>query len=96
VTDRIRTLTVLLTHDVRTDDAEAIRAALRMVRGVADVIDGDAVGGDEHLRREAALSGFTSDLHEFIRAMSSPFSREDGEALRAALAEIRRRRGVRS
>lgn len=44
MTDRIRTLTVILDHDVRTDDAEVIIAAIRALRGVEDVVAGPPVG----------------------------------------------------
>ncbi len=37
MTDRYFTLTVLLDHDHRSDDAEDIINAIKMIRGVADV-----------------------------------------------------------
>ena len=37
MTDRYHTLTVTLAADTRTDDAEALIGAIRMMRGVADV-----------------------------------------------------------
>ena len=43
MTDRIRTLTVLLDSDYRDDDAEPIVNAISMISGVADVHLGDPV-----------------------------------------------------
>lgn len=37
MTDRIRHLTVVLEHDFREDDVEAIIDAIRLIRGVGDV-----------------------------------------------------------
>lgn len=37
MTDRVRTLTVLLDKDWRDDDVQHVIDAIRMVRGVADV-----------------------------------------------------------
>lgn len=37
MTDRYHSLTVVLEEDVRSDDAEAIIEAIKMIRGVLDV-----------------------------------------------------------
>lgn len=37
MTNRIKSLTVALTHDIREDDCEVIVNAIKMIRGVADV-----------------------------------------------------------
>lgn len=38
MTDRLKGFVVTLEHVMREDDAEAVLGALRMVRGVADVV----------------------------------------------------------
>lgn len=95
MTDRIRTLKVLLDRDYRADDAEPIRNALRMVRGVQRVEDGEAVGIDEHLARNAALHDFAAALFDFLHLATSR-NAEGADLLREVqrlLAEYRRRRG---
>ncbi len=47
MTDRHRTLTVVLDHDMRSDDVEAVVDAIKMIRCVSKVMTGDAVGGDD-------------------------------------------------
>jgi len=37
MTDRIKGLTVSLTHDIRDDDCEETIQAIKMIKGVADV-----------------------------------------------------------
>lgn len=37
MTDRVRTLTVVLDEDTRTDDAEELANCLRRIRGIASV-----------------------------------------------------------
>ena len=44
MTDRINTVTVFLDHDMRTDDAETIIAAISMIKGVASAMPGQPVG----------------------------------------------------
>jgi hypothetical protein len=38
MTNRVRTLTVMLEHEWREDDVQQILNAIRMIRGVADVV----------------------------------------------------------
>ena len=44
MTDRVRTLTVLLDEDFRTDDVESIMDGLRMIKYVREVKLGEVVG----------------------------------------------------
>lgn len=56
MTDRFRGFTVALAKDVREDDFEAIEKAVRMIKGVLDVVpirdNPDAWIADERARRE--------------------------------------------
>lgn len=38
MTDRLNALTVILERDIRVDDAEPIIAAIKMLKGVGDVV----------------------------------------------------------
>lgn len=60
MTDRVRSLTVVLDRDTRTDDVEVIVTAVRMVRGVADVKLGPVVNVLDHVARIAALQDLES------------------------------------
>lgn len=46
MTDRIRTMTVVLDKEYRVDDAESISDAIRMIKGVSKVVDGEPTRGD--------------------------------------------------
>lgn len=56
MTDRIIAYTVILQEEIRSDDAEAITNAIRMIKGVADVApvvaDVEAYWARETARRE--------------------------------------------
>ncbi len=54
MTDRIRTLTVVLDRDYREDDVAPLIEVIRYVKGVADVHKGDAITIQNHLDREIA------------------------------------------
>jgi len=54
MTDRIRTIHVILDQDYRVDDGEAILNAIRMIKGVAQADFGPVMRGDDHLQREIA------------------------------------------
>ncbi len=47
MTDRHRTLTVVLDRDMRSDDVEAVVDAIKMMRCVSRVVLGDRTDGDE-------------------------------------------------
>ena len=55
MTDRIRTLTVLLEHDMRDDDVQVVVDAIRMIRYVAKVEHGRVDVGDWSAREIAKL-----------------------------------------
>ena len=56
MTDRYNTLTVVLEKDMRDDDAEALLAAIRQLRGVlgvsGNVADASAYMAEERAKRE--------------------------------------------
>ncbi len=62
MTDRIRTLTVVLDRDYREDDVEPLIEVLRYVKGVADVKKGDAINPNGHLNREIAAREIKQQL----------------------------------
>ena len=80
MTDRVRTLTVTLDRDYRTDDVLPIMDALKMIIGVAVVEfdDGDVVSPDRHCAR-----------HEFKRRLGRAISElaagSDEEFLKSCL-----------
>ena len=55
MTDRVRTLTVLLDRDMRTDDVEMVVNAIKMIRRVADVETGPVVDSEQHFARSIAF-----------------------------------------
>ena len=59
MTTRIRTLTVILDHDVRTDDAEPIIDAIRALRSVEDVVIGPP---SDSFAREVAKAELRREL----------------------------------
>lgn len=67
MTDRVRTLTVLLEQDVRTDDVECIVDAVRMIRGVQHVRLGPVVGIEAWTAREVARRELEAKLREALR-----------------------------
>lgn len=80
MTDRIRTLKVLLNRDTRTDDAEVIKNAILMIKGVSKVEDGEVVGVDEHFQRAAILGDFIKMQMELLCLANS--NGEDAELYR--------------
>lgn len=67
MTDRIRTLTVVLDRDMRTDDVEGVKQTIGMIRYVADVQDGAVVNSDDWLNRSTALREFIALQYKFLR-----------------------------
>lgn len=51
MTDRIQSLTVALTKDVRDDDLDALVAAIKQMRAVADVALGEPVDITDYMAR---------------------------------------------
>lgn len=64
MTDRFSTLTVVLEHDIREDDAKVLIDAIRQLRGVADV-KGNVSSHAEYMamtRLRFELQGKINDL----------------------------------
>ena len=53
MTDRVHSLTVVLEHDIRVDDVEALTQAIRQLRGVLSV-DGNVSDLSDHVAWERA------------------------------------------
>lgn len=66
MTDRIRTLTVLLEKDVRIDDAERYVEAIRMLSGVRKVILGEPMDIDKWMAIETARADLRVALGEVL------------------------------
>jgi len=70
VTDRVRTLVVILDGDERVgagEWVENLKNAISMMHGVAKVENGDVVTGSDYIARETMRMEFEKDLHEFAR-----------------------------
>jgi len=67
MTDRVRSLTVVLDDDYRTDDCEIIIAAIGMIRGVQSVAFTELVNGNDHLNREVAKMELRAQLYELLK-----------------------------
>lgn len=66
MTDRIRSLTIILEEDMRVDDAEAVIQAVRMVKGVSRVEEGPVLDMRDYLAREAAARVIFDKLHDAL------------------------------
>lgn len=64
MTDRIRTLTVVLDHDVRTDDAEHYVQVLSAIKGVASVTIGKPLDYEDFMARSSVGREHHSVLSE--------------------------------
>lgn len=53
MTDRVRHLTIVLDRDYRDDDVEHLVAAIRLLRGVSEVVPGVVDGGRQMARMVA-------------------------------------------
>ena len=65
MTDRYHSLTVVLEKDIRTDDAEALTDAIKMMRGVLSV-SGTVAGIESHMAEERALRHLGQKLWEVL------------------------------
>jgi len=61
MTDRYHTLSVVLEHDIREDDAEPLIAAIRQMRGVLSVT-GVVANAESHMAHERARHELGSKL----------------------------------
>ena len=66
MTDRVRTLTVVLERDTRTDDAEETIRAISMIRGVVSVEKGPVVSLEQHHARLALSADLRCKLHDLV------------------------------
>lgn len=67
MTDRVRTLTIVLEQDMRTDDVETVIDALKMIRCVQDVILGEVVEFNHHHARDMAKIELRLELLDLLR-----------------------------
>lgn len=67
MTDRIRSLTVILDKDFRDDDIEYIAHAIRMIKHVSSVELGEPVNLTDHIARQEARLNLGSKIMDVIR-----------------------------
>lgn len=65
MTDRLKGLTVILSEDVRTDDAENLIKAIQQFRGVASVVP-HVVDSSDFLNRERIRLELSRKLFEVL------------------------------
>lgn len=66
MTDRIKSLTVVLENNLRSDDAEPILEAIRMIRGVVSV-DAHVADLEHHAARQQVLQEITSKVLDALK-----------------------------
>ena len=89
MTDRVRTLTVVLDRDYRTDDIEVVAQGIRMIKGVAAVENGDVVDHAAHIAR----NDFRQTIGRAISELAAGSDTEFHNAVRAAYEQLKVRRG---
>jgi ABC-type phosphate transport system ATPase subunit len=91
MSDRIESAVVLFDREYRTDEAEAILAALRMVKGVASVQPGPVMDHAAYQARAHVAIHVCQALRSLIweAQEDSPIWRE----IRDQLEELRKKRG---
>ncbi len=74
MTDRAKTITVVLEHDTRVDDVEPLLAAIRALRGVADarVTPGDRAVIEDIYARSRVRMELAEALRETIQRVLYP------------------------
>jgi hypothetical protein len=87
MTDRIRTLRVILDRDMRDDDVEVVTGAIRMIRCVAAVENGAAMTLDDYLQRTIALQEFVMLQQRFL-SLFGRFAGAEAEDKRKRIQEI--------
>lgn len=65
MTDRIHSLTVVLDHDIRDDDVEAVVMAISMVKGVLSV-GKEVSDSTSYMARERALSELRKQIQDVL------------------------------
>lgn len=66
MTERLNALTVVLSQDIREDDAQAIIDAIKMIRGVASV-EGNVVDINSHIAYTRARNDLTQKLFDALQ-----------------------------
>jgi hypothetical protein len=66
MTDRFRTITVLLEHDTREDDVERVLTCIRSIHGVDDVKLGEPVSSSDWIARQSAKRKLGEAVWELI------------------------------
>lgn len=67
MTDRIQNMTVTLDQDYGDDDAEIIRMAIGMIKGVACVEFGKPVGPEDHFARQHAMMKLKEEMAGILK-----------------------------
>lgn len=67
MTSRVRTLTVVLENDVRTDDAETIAQLLRRIQGVCSVTPGPVVDVNDLIARSQVRRKLANEILDLIK-----------------------------
>lgn len=68
MTDRVRSLTVILDRDMRDDDVQDLILSIRMLKFV-DRVEPRVVDGDELAKRAVASAKLEGDLYKAISAL---------------------------
>ncbi len=68
MTDRIKGLTVSLTHDIRNDDCQAIIDAIKMVKGV-EAVEMHVTDLDDWMARKHVKSELRDIVFEWFKAL---------------------------
>ncbi|TWU51485.1 hypothetical protein Poly59_30770 [Rubripirellula reticaptiva] len=91
MTDRVRTLTVILDDDYRNEDESVgvIMQAIRMVKGVSDVEAGDVVQFEDH----AARNDYRRRVGLAISALALNPDKEYLLEVQASYEKMKSRRG---
>lgn len=67
MTDRYNSLTVVLEHDIREDDAELLINAIRMIKGVK-AVSGNVVDHDSYVVETRIKDALRKKMFEMIKA----------------------------
>lgn len=65
MTDRVHSLLVVLDHDIRTDEVEALANAIRQLRGVTSVA-GNIVDIQSKIAEERALARVREQIRDLL------------------------------
>jgi hypothetical protein len=82
MSERHRTITVILDDDYRYDDLESTLNTLKQIKGVRDAVLGDPLQLQDKINRTAILHEFTQNLRCFANAPQDP---ERWKRVKAAL-----------